>query len=408
MRKAILLAALIMATLTSLPARAETKLMVVSDTHYLAPSLYRDSGLFLRALRSGDGKAAQYGEELLSALYGQIRAERPDALIVTGDLSFNGERKSHEALAAWLGTVEETGVPVWVIPGNHDINVVRPVGFDGDTYHYEQAVTPEEFAAIYADFLLPGSAGFSYAVPVGEDLLVAMTDVAVYRDSAVTPGLFTSRHAVWLEDALAGAGDRQAITATHHSLVPHTEFSKESFLMYGHESMLAIARRHGVRLNLSGHLHIQHVSREDGLYDAALGAFSMWPHRYAVVTADGGALTYEAKSLDPAFLPEGLPERTREWFEGVTMDKTRTAALTGTEAEKTAMTEFAARFNLAYFSGTFRADDPAWTEDPARALWEGQEDRSFREYMALVEREKTLDNLHITLGRDGDDPHPAG
>ena len=50
-------------------AAAETKLMVVSDLHYLAPSLYRGSELFLRVLQAGDGKITQYGEELLSALY---------------------------------------------------------------------------------------------------------------------------------------------------------------------------------------------------------------------------------------------------------------------------------------------------------------------------------------------------
>ncbi|MBQ3975363.1 MAG: metallophosphoesterase, partial [Lachnospiraceae bacterium] len=66
-------------------------IMVVSDLHYLAPSLYRDSGLFLRSLRRGDGKITQYGEELFAALYQEILQEKPDALIVTGDLTFNGE-----------------------------------------------------------------------------------------------------------------------------------------------------------------------------------------------------------------------------------------------------------------------------------------------------------------------------
>ena len=49
-------------------ATAETKLMVVSDLHYLAPALYQGSELFLRVLRNGDGKITQCGEELLSAL----------------------------------------------------------------------------------------------------------------------------------------------------------------------------------------------------------------------------------------------------------------------------------------------------------------------------------------------------
>ena len=70
------------------PAGAETKLMVVSDLHYLAPELYRGSDIFLQVLRRGDGKYTQGGEELLSALYRQILLERPDALILTGDLTY--------------------------------------------------------------------------------------------------------------------------------------------------------------------------------------------------------------------------------------------------------------------------------------------------------------------------------
>ena len=137
-------AVLFLLVLLLLPAAcmAETRLMVVSDLHYMAPSLYRDSALFLKVLRRGDGKITQYGDELLNALLAEIRAQRPDALVVTGDLTYNGERKSHEALADWFRSVEETGVPEWVIPGNHDINVAGPVGFSGEDWFPAEAVTP--------------------------------------------------------------------------------------------------------------------------------------------------------------------------------------------------------------------------------------------------------------------------
>ena len=389
-------AVLFLLVLLLLPAAcmAETRLMVVSDLHYMAPSLYRDSALFLRVLRRGDGKITQYGDELLNALLAEIRAQRPDALVVTGDLTYNGERKSHEALADWFRSVEETGVPVWVIPGNHDINVAGPVGFSGEDWFPAEAVTPELFAALYADFMEPGSAGFSYAVTVG-DVCLAMTDVAMYAPQAFTPGLFSDRHAAWLEEVLRQAGDAQVITATHHSLIRHTEFSSDSYLMYGSGSMKELAVRYGVHLNLSGHLHIQHIAREGDLFDAALGAFCMWPHRYALVTLDGDSLRYEAKSLDPAYLPAGFQETSRDWFYGITHDKAKASGITGTGAEIEAMADFAARFNLAYFSGTFRPEDPVWTQDPARALWEARQDTPFGGYLCLVMREEGEDPLRI-------------
>ena len=378
-------------------AFSESRLMVVSDLHYLDPSLYPDKDLFLQALQGGDGKITQYGEELLAALYQEILSVQPDALIVTGDLTFNGEKKSHTALAEWFGAVEDAGVPVWVIPGNHDINTPSPVSFANGAYQRTEPVTPETFAEIYADFLKPGEAGFSYAAGISSDLWVVMTDVSWYQDQAQTFGVFTDRHAAWLEGTLKRARDQgvRIVTATHHSLLRHTRFAQESFLMFGHEKMAELARQYGVKLNLSGHLHIQHIAQADGLSDAALGAFCIWPHRFALVTlGDDGTLTYDAAALHNRFLPEGFQEMSREWFAGITRNKLA-ASLTGTGRENALMADYAARFNLAYFSGTYRKEDPAWKADPAYALWRKEQDSSFRQYMELVMNEETGDNLHL-------------
>ncbi|MBR4501417.1 MAG: metallophosphoesterase [Clostridia bacterium] len=394
---AMLIAALWMSAVS---AMADTKLMVVSDLHYLEPSLYRGSDYFLRALRRGDGKATQYGEELMAALYQTVLFERPDALIVTGDLTFNGEQLSHRALAEWFKSVEKEGIPVWVIPGNHDINIADPLGYGEGMVYRVDGTPPEVFAEVYADYLDTGDAGFSYVAKVSSDMWVAMTDVAIYRDVAVTPGLFSSRHAAWLEGVLKEAREEgvRVVTATHHGLLEHTELYRDSFVMYGSESMGALCGTYGVKLNLSGHLHIQHIAHRDGLNDAALGAFCMWPHRYAVVTlGEDGKLVYDAKALDLRFLPEGFADRSREWFAGITEDKAR-GGLSGTDEEIEMMAEYAARFNLAYFSGTYIKDDPSWTEDPAYALLKSQGNTPFIAYMALVMNEDPGDNLHLEIG----------
>ena len=386
-------------------APAETRLMVVSDIHYLARPLYKGSELFLRALRAGDGKLAQCGDELMDALHREAVRLMPDALVLTGDLSFNGEKASHEALADRLARIEAAGVSVWVIPGNHDINSPMPIGYGGDSWYAVEGVDEAGFSDIYAGFLLPATEGanLSYLAPVSDELWLAMTDVAFYQGQAQTFGLFTAGHARWLEDAMerAKAAGATLITATHHSLLPHTEFSRDSFLMFGHETMEALAREHGLRLNLSGHLHAQHIARAEGLADAALGAFCLWPHRYALVTLrDDGSLTYEAKSLGEDVLPEGFLEMSRQWFEGIAVDKTLAALseLDLSEEEREAMAEYAARFNLAYFSGTYRSDDAAWREDPAYALWRDGPESLMWQYMDLVMNEPTGDNLNYFAG----------
>ena len=387
-----------------LPAMAEARLMVVSDIHYLARPLYEGSELFVRALRAGDGKLTQQGDALMDALAEQAAVIRPDALIVTGDLSFNGERLSHEALAERFRAIEAAGVPVWVIPGNHDINVDTPRGYAGDGWYRVEGVMPEAFSAIYADFMEPpeGEDSLSYTARIGDGLWIAMADVSYYRHGAQTFGLFTAAHAAWFQDVLEQAREAGAevLTATHQSMLAHTQMMRESFQMFGHESMEALSRQGGVRLNLSGHLHIQHIVRDGPLADAATGAFSVWPHRYALVTVgDDGTITYEAKTLDGAYLPEGFSEMSEAWFYGIARDKTAASladlGLSDDEIER--MADYAARFNLAYFAGTYRRDDPAWEEDPAAGLWREKAGGAFRQYLETVMEEQTEDNLRLSL-----------
>lgn len=405
-RKAVLFLLSFVLLLFPFCALGETRVMVVSDLHYLARELYEGSELFLRALRAGDGKFTQYGDELLDALEKTVLRETPDALIVSGDLTFNGEKASHQALAERFTRLRQMGVPVWVIPGNHDINTGAARGYTDGGWYGTEGVTEADFASIYQDFMLPGTEGahFSYAVPLSDSLWAAMTDVAFYQGQAQTFGLFSAGHRAWLQSVLEQArqAGAEVITVTHHSLIAHTDFLRNSYQMMGYETMLELARQYGVRLNLSGHLHIQHVAQEADVADAALGAFCLWPHRYAMVTLrDDGSVQYEARSLSAADLPEGMLTESHAWFYDITEEKTRSALAGASLSEDAlaAMADFAARFNLAYFSGTYSSTDPTWRDDPAYALWQEYEGGVFGQYLNLVMDEPNGENLYLNLER---------
>ena len=200
----------------------ETKVMAVSDLHYLAKELYEGSELFLRALRAGDGKFTQYGDELLDALEKTVLREMPDALIVSGDLTFNGEKASHQALAERFARLRQAGVPVWVIPGNHDINTGAARGYTDTGWYGAEGVTEADFMSIYQDFMLYDPAGvqFSYAVPLSASLWAAMTDVSYYQGQAQTFGLFSAGHREWLQNVLEQA--RRAGARTMYDTLPST------------------------------------------------------------------------------------------------------------------------------------------------------------------------------------------
>ena len=93
----------------------------MTDIHYLAQSLTDRGDMFQSMVEHGDGKLTNYVWEITDAALEEIKLLSPDALIISGDLSLQGEKKSHEELAKKLDEVEKAGITVLVIPGNHDI-----------------------------------------------------------------------------------------------------------------------------------------------------------------------------------------------------------------------------------------------------------------------------------------------
>ena len=74
--------------------------------------------------------------------------ERPDLLLISGDLTHHGERQSHLDLVTDLLSLEKEGVRVLVVPGNHDINIPNAVAYRGDKSFRLESVTKDEFVAL--------------------------------------------------------------------------------------------------------------------------------------------------------------------------------------------------------------------------------------------------------------------
>ena len=96
-------------------------ILVASDTHFISPALTDNGAYFTRMVERSDGKVTLYCDALTDAFCAQVIAQQPDCLILSGDLTFNGARRSHEDFAQKLARIQEAGIPVYVIPGNHDL-----------------------------------------------------------------------------------------------------------------------------------------------------------------------------------------------------------------------------------------------------------------------------------------------
>ena len=74
----------------SASASAEYRIVVATDPHYISPALTDGGACWQRILASGDSKFMTYSEEILDAFLEEVLSaeEAPDALLLTGDLTF--------------------------------------------------------------------------------------------------------------------------------------------------------------------------------------------------------------------------------------------------------------------------------------------------------------------------------
>lgn len=159
--------------------------------------------------------------------------QRPDALVITGDLTDFGRAAEYDHLRALLAPLAP--LPIYLMPGNHD---------DRDQL---RASFPD-----HAHYL--GHGGFvQYSVPVGGLQLVALDTVVPHASEG---GLCAER-LDWLAAELERQRHRPVVIAMHHppfrTLIGHMD---EIGLLEGAEALEAIVARHpNVERVVCGHLH---------------------------------------------------------------------------------------------------------------------------------------------------------
>ena len=147
-----------MKTFAQTPAEEEEiKVGFLSDTHYFSRSLYSDCDDFMEALHS-DRKLLQESDAILTAALKGLVEDEPDFVLVSGDITKDGERVNHQAVADHLAAAQQElsdkGVDTrfYVVPGNHDINNANGLEFSSGHGVDAERTNVEQFREIYKDF----------------------------------------------------------------------------------------------------------------------------------------------------------------------------------------------------------------------------------------------------------------
>ena len=363
--------------------------VIASDLHYIAPELTDGGPGYQQILKNGDSKFMPYVEEITDAFLDEVLADPPDVVLLTGDLTFNGAEISHRRLAGKLQRLEDAGIPVLVLPGNHDVYNENAALYRGGSFERVPFASGESFAEIYRDFgpgeaLSADSDSLSYVWQLNEQVWIMMLDENTAHDFC---GL-SDRSFQWIEAQLQKACEegRFVLVAGHQNVFQHSIF-RGGYVIQGAQRLQELLRRYGVPLCLSGHLHTQHVLSEDGLTEIATSALCSYPCQYAVLTAEDGRLRYGTRRLDLAAWAErnGRPDAVFQDFAGAAgayMDAHFTPAgmapLVDDPVLWAEMLAYLQALNRAYFSGDLReiaALDPdgrlagLWAEENGMTAW---------------------------------------
>ena len=314
--------------------RDEVKIAVLSDMHYYPVNFVSDCADYTTYV-GGDPKMLEESGSIADAALQMVREDAPDVLVVSGDLTKDGEIQGHRDLAAKFQKLEdETDTEVFVINGNHDVyNYTDACTFENGHKESAQTTTPEEFKQIYENFgyngdfgatyftnPVPGeqAGGLSYAVDLGDFTLVAI-DSGMYSPDAGT-GYDTNEHVTagrvdedllpWVTERVreAEAEGDTVIGLMHHGLVPHFEGEENILSEYVVEDWQDVATAFadaGMRYIFTGHMHANDIAEYttvsgNHITDLETGSLSSWrsPLRTVTLTkgeplGDGTARTHE-------------------------------------------------------------------------------------------------------------------
>jgi 3',5'-cyclic-AMP phosphodiesterase len=263
-------------TLDVLQARIETLPMLIAQ---------------LSDIHVGGGR---YRQDLLRQAIAEINAEKPDLVVVAGDLTDDGYPDQyplvHEELSA-LSCPE-----IVRVPGNHDARNVGYLRFE-DTFGARDSRLRSQVAQLDLE-------------------LVAVDSSKPDLDE----GEIGREHYGWIEEGFEGRADLRLFVC-HHHLVPIPGTGRERNQVLDAGDVLSLLRQCGVDLVLAGHRHVPYVWPVAGMLLVHSGTVSTlrtrgFPHpAYNLVRVEGGRISVELRV--PGGERRSLGNYPRDWPEDI-------------------------------------------------------------------------------------------
>lgn len=390
--------------LVSLCEEEETvTIAIASDPHYISPHLTDNGEYFTRVVQKGDGKMMLQSEELLEAFTEQIIALRPDYLILTGDLTFNGAMQSHMDMAAKLRRIRKAGTQVYVLPGNHDVYNRNAASFHGDSFTRLATTSSGDFARVYQDYgfaqaIARDTASLSYIVQLTESIRLLMLDTNT--EHHIGDLLPETVDFVRAQLEAAKAEGMRVIAAGHQNLSGHNKLFTIGFVIQNGEALQGLFDEYGVHLMFSGHMHCQHIKRQANITEIASSSLAVSPCQFGIMTLQGNEADYHTVHTEVGIWAErhnrtelvDFARQASDFFDsGASSMGAPLASTLG--LDEVAVAQVIEELNRAYFSG--RLDVVNYDDPILDAIC--QSDAFTAQYIRSILQDNRADNTRLSL-----------
>ena len=291
----------------ALEPKPDFSIMVMSDVHVFDEDHvgnFCDDYLAFDAARTG--RVEYLSESIFRNALAKVIKTKPDALLIPGDIVDVATLSTHKKVASYLKEVENAGIEVYVVPGNHDIASKSP-SFANGYLEYVEAASYEQFAEVYADFgynqaIDRHDTSISYATNLGDKYRVISIDAT--RAKAAL-GSLSDDLIAWSVNAVEQtiADGRIPIALTHYSLVSHfgsilSNFTNAKSYINDAENFRAQLMEAGLEYAFTGHMHASDIASftdKEGrtLYDIETSSLPAYPSPIRKINVFGDEFRFE-------------------------------------------------------------------------------------------------------------------
>lgn len=268
----------------------------LTDLHYYANELIGSSGKSYEMKDKLDQKCMDKSGAIIDSAFRSIAEDKDtDIVLISGDLTFDGEKQSHDALADKLSELKKKGKRVFITFATHDF-CKHAVKFSDDGDVDLPKYTRAQLRELYKDFgynqaIAEHEGSYSYCVELSDDVrLLALNDDGDFDKFC---GYYNDL-LFWVRDQVEAAKKAgcKIFAMTHHPIMepsPVYPLFSHKDMLGGYEFAGPYFADLGIEYIFVGHTHIHDINslttkKDNTLYQINTAALTAYPLSYRKIS----------------------------------------------------------------------------------------------------------------------------